>query len=195
MEVLRAAGGVHRFMNWNRTILTDSGGYQVFSLSANRKLSPEGAAFSSHIDGSRHMFSPEKVVEIQRTIGSDLTMAFDECTPYPCDEKYARESMQLTHNWLQRGISHFRNTAPLYGFDQFFLPIVQGSVNRGLRKQSAEFIAEQGMPANAIGGLSVGEPEEMMYEMIEVVNEILPSDKPRYLMGVGTPVNILKTLV
>ena len=194
MEVLQAAGGVHSFMNWNRTILTDSGGYQVFSMAANRKLTPEGAWFSSHIDGSRHLFSPEKVVEIQRVIGSDLTMAFDECTPYPCDEKYARESMDLTHSWLLRGIAHFRNTSPLYDFDQYFLPIVQGSVNRDLRIRSAEFIAEQGMPANAIGGLSVGEPEELMYEMIEVVNDILPSDKPRYLMGVGTPVNILEAI-
>ncbi|MFA5817281.1 MAG: tRNA guanosine(34) transglycosylase Tgt [Bacteroidales bacterium] len=194
MEVLQAAGGVHRFMNWNRNILTDSGGYQVFSMAANRKLTPEGAWFSSHIDGSRHLFSPEIVVEIQRLIGSDLTMAFDECTPYPCDEKYARESMELTHSWLLRGIEHFRNTAPLYGFDQYFLPIVQGSVNRDLRKRSASFIAEQGMPANAIGGLSVGEPEELMYEMIEVVNDILPTNKPRYLMGVGTPVNILEAI-
>ncbi|MDD4644675.1 MAG: tRNA guanosine(34) transglycosylase Tgt [Bacteroidales bacterium] len=192
LEVLQAAGGVHRFMNWDRTILTDSGGYQVFSMAASRKLTPEGAWFSSHIDGSRHLFSPEKVVEIQRVIGSDLTMAFDECTPYPCEEKYARESMELTHNWLLRGIEHFRKTEPLYGHEQFFLPIVQGSVSRDLRKRSAHFIAEQGMPANAIGGLSVGEPEEMMYEMIEVVNDILPADKPRYLMGVGTPVNILE---
>jgi queuine tRNA-ribosyltransferase len=194
LEVLREAGGVHRFMNWNRTILTDSGGYQVFSMAANRKLTPEGAWFSSHIDGSRHLFSPEKVVEIQRIIGSDLTMAFDECTPYPCDAKYARESMELTHNWLLRGIEHFRNTEPLYGFEQFFLPIVQGSVDRDLRKRSAEFIAERDMPANAIGGLSVGEPAGLMYEMIEVVNDILPVDKPRYLMGVGTPVNILEAI-
>ncbi len=194
MQILKEAGGVHKFMNWNRTILTDSGGYQVFSMAANRKLTPEGAFFNSHIDGSRHLFSPEKVVEIQRVIGSDLTMAFDECTPYPCDEKYALESMELTHSWLVRGIEHFRKTEPLYGYDQFFLPIVQGSVNRDLRKRSATFIAEQGMPANAIGGLSVGEPEEMMYEMIEVVNDILPADKPRYLMGVGTPVNILQAI-
>ncbi|MFA6128028.1 MAG: tRNA guanosine(34) transglycosylase Tgt [Bacteroidales bacterium] len=194
MEVLQQAGGVHRFMNWNRTILTDSGGYQVFSMAANRKLTPEGARFASHIDGSSHLFSPEKVVEIQRIIGSDLTMAFDECTPYPCEEKYARESMELTHNWLLRGIEHFRKTEPMYGFDQFFLPIVQGSVNRDLRKRSAEFIAAQDMPANAIGGLSVGEPVDMMYEMIEVVNDILPKDKPRYLMGVGTPANILEAI-
>lgn len=194
MEVMQQAGGLHRFMNWNRTILTDSGGYQVFSMAANRKLKPEGAWFSSHIDGSRHLFSPEKVVEIQRIIGSDLTMAFDECTPYPCEEKYARESMELTHSWLVRGIEHFKNTEPLYGFSQYFLPIVQGSVSRDLRKRSAEFIARQDLPANAIGGLSVGEPEEMMYEMIEVVNDILPSDKPRYLMGVGNPVNILEAI-
>lgn len=194
LDILREAGGVHRFMNWNRTILTDSGGYQVFSMAANRKLAPEGAWFSSHIDGSRHLFSPEKVVEIQRVIGSDLTMAFDECTPYPCEYKYALDSMELTHNWLLRGIGHFGNTEPLYGFDQYFLPIVQGSVNRDLRKRSAEFIAGQDMPANAIGGLSVGEPEDLMYEMIEVVNDILPADKPRYLMGVGTPVNILEAI-
>jgi queuine tRNA-ribosyltransferase len=194
MEVLEQAGGIHRFMNWNRAILTDSGGYQVFSMAANRKLTPEGAWFSSHIDGSRHLFSPERVVDIQRRIGSDLTMAFDECTPYPCDEKYARESMELTHSWLRRGVEHFGKTEPLYGFEQFFLPIVQGSTFRDLRKQSATFIAEQGMPANAIGGLSVGEPEDMMYEMIEVVNDILPADKPRYLMGVGTPVNILEAV-
>jgi queuine tRNA-ribosyltransferase len=194
LQVLQEAGGLHRFMNWNRTILTDSGGYQVFSMAANRKLTPEGAWFSSHIDGSRHLFSPEKVVEIQRVIGSDLTMAFDECTPYPCDEKYARESMDLTHSWLLRGIGHFQTTDAPYGFEQYFLPIVQGSVYRDLRKRSAEFVAEQGMPANAIGGLSVGEPVELMYEMIEVVNEILPADKPRYLMGVGTPVNILEAI-
>ena len=193
-DILREAGGLHRFMNWDGAILTDSGGYQVFSMAANRKLKPEGAWFSSHIDGSRHLFSPERVVDIQRLIGSDLTMAFDECTPYPCDEKYARTSMELTHSWLERGVAHFRNTGPLYGFDQYFLPIVQGSVYPGLRKQSAQFIAEQGMPANAIGGLSVGEPEELMYEMIEVVNAILPADKPRYLMGVGTPVNILEAI-
>jgi queuine tRNA-ribosyltransferase len=193
-EVLRMAGGLHRFMNWNRVILTDSGGYQVFSMAANRKLKPEGAWFSSHIDGSRHLFSPENVVEIQRMIGSDLTMAFDECTPYPCTEKYARDSMELTHSWLVRGIEHFRKTEPLYGHEQFFLPIVQGSTYTGLRRKSAEFVARQEMPANAIGGLSVGEPEDQMYEMIEVVNSILPVDKPRYLMGVGTPANILEAI-
>jgi queuine tRNA-ribosyltransferase len=193
-DILHAAGGLHRFMNWDGAILTDSGGYQVFSMAANRKLKPEGAWFSSHIDGSRHLFSPERVVEIQRLIGSDLTMAFDECTPYPCDEKYARESMELTHSWLTRGIRHFSESEPLYGFDQHFLPIVQGSTYPELRKRSAHFIAEQNMPANAIGGLSVGEPDDLMYGMIEVVNSILPADKPRYLMGVGTPVNILEAI-
>ncbi len=192
--VLKEAGGLHRFMNWNRTILTDSGGYQVFSMAANRKLTAEGAWFSSHIDGSRHLFSPEGVVDIQRLIGSDLTMAFDECTPWPCEEKYARDSMELTHDWLVRGIARFRETEPLYGHEQYFLPIVQGSVFADLRKRSAEFIARQDMPANAIGGLSVGEPVDMMYEMIEVVNSILPADKPRYLMGVGTPVNLLEAI-
>jgi queuine tRNA-ribosyltransferase len=194
MEVIREAGGLHKFMNWDRTILTDSGGYQVFSMAANRKLTAEGAWFSSHIDGSRHLFSPEGVVDIQRIIGSDLTMAFDECTPYPCEEKYARDSMELTHDWLERGIARFRETEPFYGHEQYFLPIVQGSVYPDLRKRSAEFIAKQGMQANAIGGLSVGEPVEDMYSMIEIVNGILPADKPRYLMGVGTPVNILEAI-
>jgi queuine tRNA-ribosyltransferase len=163
-------------------------------MAENRKLKPEGAWFSSHIDGSRHLFSPENVVEIQRAIGSDLTMAFDECTPWPCDHQYAASSMNLTHDWLARGVEHFKKTEPLYGYEQFFLPIVQGSVFPDLRRQSAEFIASMEMPANAIGGLSVGEPEETMYEMIEVVNGILPANKPRYLMGVGTPVNILEAI-
>ena len=193
-DVLKAAGGLHRFIGWDRPILTDSGGYQVFSMAENRKLKPEGAWFSSHIDGSRHLFSPENVVEIQRAIGSDLTMAFDECTPWPCDHQYAASSMNLTHDWLARGVEHFKKTEPLYGYEQFFLPIVQGSVFPDLRRQSAEFIAPMEMPANAIGGLSVGEPEETMYEMIEVVNGILPANKPRYLMGVGTPVNILEAI-
>lgn len=193
-DVLKAAGGLHRFIGWDRPILTDSGGYQVFSMAENRKLKPEGAWFSSHIDGSRHLFSPENVVEIQRAIGPDLTMAFDECTPWPCDHQYAASSMNLTHDWLARGVEHFKKTEPLYGYEQFFLPIVQGSVFPDLRRQSAEFIASMEMPANAIGGLSVGEPEETMYEMIEVVNGILPANKPRYLMGVGTPVNILEAI-
>lgn len=192
MEVMRAAGGLHKFMSWDRPILTDSGGYQVFSLAANRKLKSEGACFSSHIDGSKHLFTPENVVDIQRDIGADFIMAFDECTPYPCDPKYARDSMHLTHSWLTRGIQHFNNTESKYGHSQCFIPIVQGSVYPDLRKESAEFIAAQGMAANAIGGLSVGEPVEDMYAMLEIVNGILPIEKPRYLMGVGTPVNILE---
>jgi len=192
MEVIRAAGGLHKFMNWELPILTDSGGYQVFSLAANRKLNNEGARFSSHIDGSKHLFTPENVVDIQRDIGADFMMAFDECTPYPCDPKYAKDSMNLTHSWLSRGIAHFNKTESKYGHSQSFIPIVQGSVYPDLRKESSEFIAAQGMEANAIGGLSVGEPVEDMYAMLEIVNGILPIDKPRYLMGVGTPVNILE---
>ncbi|HKK63747.1 MAG TPA: tRNA guanosine(34) transglycosylase Tgt, partial [Bacteroidales bacterium] len=194
MEVIREAGGLHQFMNWNRSILTDSGGYQVFSLSENRKLTAEGAHFRSHIDGSKHLFTPENVVDIQRIIGSDIMMAFDECTPWPCDNKYAAESLKLTHQWLRRGWDHFNNTAPVYGYGQTYFPIVQGSVYRELRKQSAGYIASFEAEGNAIGGLSVGEPAEDMYNMIEVVNEILPQDKPRYLMGVGTPVNILEAI-
>ncbi len=192
METMEAAGGLHRFMNWNKPILTDSGGFQVFSLAENRKLSDEGALFQSHIDGSRHKFTPESVVDIQRTIGADIMMAFDECTPYPCDYDYAKKSLDLTHLWLKRGIEYFRNTKPKYGHSQAFFPIVQGSVYNDLRKQSAEFIASQNAEGNAIGGLSVGEPVEMMYEMLDLVNHILPQDKPRYLMGVGTPANILE---
>jgi queuine tRNA-ribosyltransferase len=179
-------------MSWDLPILTDSGGYQVFSLAANRKLTQEGAQFASHIDGSKHLFTPESVVDIQRDIGSDFMMALDECTPYPCDPVYARKSMNLTHAWLERGVKHSKNTEPKYGHSQWFLPIVQGSVYPDLRKESAEFIASQNMEANAIGGLSVGEPEEDMYAMLEIVNGILPQEKPRYLMGVGTPVNILE---
>ena len=193
-DILRAAGGLHKFMGWGKPILTDSGGYQVFSLAANRKLSPEGARFASHIDGSKHLFTPENVVDIQRIIGADFIMAFDECTPYPCEYSYAFNSMQLTHDWLERGISHFRKSGPLYGYEQVYIPIVQGSTYSDLRKRSAEFIAGMEMPANAIGGLSVGEPHEEMYEMVEIVNNILPTDKPRYLMGVGTPVNILESI-
>ncbi|MCK5820233.1 MAG: tRNA guanosine(34) transglycosylase Tgt [Bacteroidales bacterium] len=192
MEVMKAAGGLHKFMGWEGPILTDSGGYQVFSLAANRKLKAEGAYFASHIDGSKHLFTPENVVDIQRDIGADFMMAFDECTPYPCDPKYARDSMNLTHSWLSRGIKHFKSTEAKYGHSQCFIPIVQGSVYPELRKESAEFIAAQGMDANAIGGLSVGEPVEDMYDMLEIVNGILPVEKPRYLMGVGTPVNILE---
>lgn len=194
LEVIQEAGGLHRFMNWDRSILTDSGGYQVFSLAANRKLKPEGAWFSSHIDGSKHVFTPENIVDTQRIIGADIMMAFDECTPWPCDLKYARHSLRLTHQWLDRGLQRFRSSESHYGHDQAFFPIVQGSVYSELRKESATFVAEREADGNAIGGLSVGEPAEEMYAMIEVVNEILPSDKPRYLMGVGTPVNILEAI-
>jgi queuine tRNA-ribosyltransferase len=194
LEILRGAGGLHRFMNWDRSILTDSGGYQVFSLAANRKLKPEGAWFSSHIDGSKHIFTPENVVDTQRIIGADIMMAFDECTPWPCDLKYARDSLKLTHQWLDRGLQQFHSTEALYGHRQAFFPIVQGSVFKDLRKESADYVAEKGAEGNAIGGLSVGEPAEEMYAMIEVVNDLLPEDKPRYLMGVGTPVNILEAI-
>jgi queuine tRNA-ribosyltransferase len=193
-DVLHEAGGLHKFMNWDRSILTDSGGYQVFSLSANRKLTSSGASFRSHIDGSKYMFTPENVVDIQRIIGADIIMAFDECTPWPCDLEYAKDSLDLTHQWLDRGWNHFRNSEPKYGFSQSFFPIVQGSVFDDLRKKSAEKIASLGAEGNAIGGLSVGEPVEDMYRIIEVVNEILPKERPRYLMGVGMPVNILEAI-
>ena len=192
MEVMHKAGGLHRFINWDRPILTDSGGYQVFSLSANRKLTEEGAMFKSHIDGSKHLFTPENVIETQRKIGSDIMMALDECPPYPSDYKYAKNSMNLTHKWLERGMKHYKNTEALYGHSQAYFPIVQGSTYKDLRVESAEFIASQDAMGNAIGGLSVGEPVEDMYEMLEIVNHILPLDKPRYLMGVGTPINILE---
>jgi queuine tRNA-ribosyltransferase len=194
LEILKGAGGLHKFINWDRSILTDSGGYQVFSLAANRKLKPEGAWFSSHIDGSKHIFTPENIVDTQRLIGADIMMAFDECTPWPCDLKYAKDSLKLTHQWLDRGLKQFHSTEPHYGHQQVFFPIVQGSVFKELRKESAAYIAEKEAEGNAIGGLSVGEPAEDMYAMIEVVNEILPDDKPRYLMGVGTPVNILEAI-
>jgi len=194
LDVLKGAGGLHNFINWDRSILTDSGGYQVFSLAANRKLKPEGAWFSSHIDGSKHIFTPENIVDTQRIIGADIMMAFDECTPWPCDLKYAEESMKLTHQWLDRGLKQFQSTEAHYGHSQAFFPIVQGSVFKNLRRVSASYIAEKGAEGNAIGGLSVGEPAEEMYAMLEVVNEILPDDKPRYLMGVGTPVNILEAI-
>jgi len=194
LEIIRGAGGLHRFMNWDRSILTDSGGYQVFSLAANRKLTPEGAWFSSHIDGSKHLFTPESVVDIQRIIGADIVMAFDECTPWPCDLKYAKESLDLTHQWLDKGLSQFAATESLYGHSQAFFPIVQGSVYSELRRESAEYVANVGAAGNAIGGLSVGEPAGEMYAMLEVVNNILPEDRPRYLMGVGTPVNILEAI-
>ena len=193
LEVLENAGGLHKFNGWNMPILTDSGGFQVFSLSHKRKIKPlEGVWFQSHIDGSRHLFSPEKVMDIQRSIGADIIMAFDECTPYPCDLDYAKKSMQITHDWLQRCCVRFDETEPKYGFSQTLFPIVQGSVYPELRKQSAEFIASMNREGNAIGGVSVGEPTELMYEITELCCQILPKDKPRYLMGVGTPANIIE---
>jgi len=193
-DILEKAGGLHKFMNWDRNILTDSGGYQVYSLSANRKIKEEGVKFKSHIDGSYHFFTPENVMEIQRTIGADIIMAFDECTPYPCDYRYAQRSMHMTHRWLDRCINHLEKVPYKYGYEQTFFPIVQGSTYKDLRRQSAEYIANTGQQGNAIGGLSVGEPAEEMYAMTEVVCEILPEDKPRYLMGVGTPINILENI-
>jgi queuine tRNA-ribosyltransferase len=193
-NILEKAGGLHKFMNWDRNILTDSGGYQVYSLSSNRKIKEEGVKFKSHIDGSYHFFSPENVMEIQRTIGADIIMAFDECTPYPCDYRYAKRSMHMTHRWLDRCIAHLDTLPFKYGYSQAFFPIVQGSTYKDLRQQSAEYIASVGAEGNAIGGLSVGEPAEEMYAMTEVVTAILPEDKPRYLMGVGTPINILENI-
>lgn len=193
-EILEQAGGLHKFMGWDRNILTDSGGYQVYSLSNNRKIKEEGVKFKSHIDGSNHFFTPENVMEIQRTIGADIIMAFDECTPYPCDYQYAKRSMHLTHRWLDRCMAHLEKLPFKYGYSQSFFPIVQGSTYKDLRKQSAEYIASVGAEGNAIGGLSVGEPAEEMYEMAELVCDILPEDKPRYLMGVGTPINILENI-
>ncbi|MGG5576815.1 tRNA guanosine(34) transglycosylase Tgt [Myroides sp. C15-4] len=194
VEILKQAGGLHKFMNWDRNILTDSGGFQVYSLSANRKIKEEGVKFKSHIDGSYHFFSPENVMEIQRAIGADIIMAFDECTPYPCDYRYAKRSMHMTHRWLDRCVTHFNKTPELYGYSQALFPIVQGSTYKDLRQQSAEYIANVGAEGNAIGGLSVGEPAEEMYAMTDVVTSILPEDKPRYLMGVGTPINILENI-
>ena len=193
-EILEKAGGLHKFMNWDRNILTDSGGYQVYSLSANRKIKEEGVKFKSHIDGSYHIFTPENVMEVQRTIGADIIMAFDECTPYPCDYNYAKRSMKMTHRWLDRCVNHLDKVPVKYGYDQAFFPIVQGSCYKDLRQQSAEYIANSNQVGNAIGGLSVGEPAEEMYAMTEIVCEILPEDKPRYLMGVGTPINILENI-
>jgi len=192
--ILEQAGGLHKFMNWDRNILTDSGGYQVYSLSANRKIKEEGVKFKSHIDGSYHVFTPENVMEIQRAIGADIIMAFDECTPYPCDYRYAQRSMHMTHRWLDRCINHLEKLPFKYGFGQSFFPIVQGSTYKDLRQQSAEYIANVNAEGNAIGGLSVGEPADEMYAMTEVVTEILPEEKPRYLMGVGTPINILENI-
>lgn len=193
-DILEQAGGLHKFMNWDRNILTDSGGYQVYSLSGRRKINEEGVKFKSHIDGSSHMFTPERVMEIQRSIGADIIMAFDECTPYPCDYNYAKRSMHMTHRWLKRCIDHLEKTPLKYDYNQTLFPIVQGSTYKDLRKQSAEFIASVEAEGNAIGGLSVGEPAEEMYEMTDVVCSVLPEDKPRYLMGVGTPINILENI-
>jgi queuine tRNA-ribosyltransferase len=193
-DILEQAGGLHKFMNWDKPILTDSGGYQVFSLSANRKLKEEGALFQSHIDGSKHLFSPENVMDIQRSIGADIIMAFDECPPYPSDYAYAKKSMDLTHRWLQRCVQRLAETPAKYGYEQSLFPIVQGSTYKDLRKEAAQFIAGMGADGNAIGGLSVGEPEEMMYEMAALCCDYLPTDKPRYLMGVGTPWNILENI-
>ena len=193
-QVLESAGGLHRFNSWNRPVLTDSGGYQVFSLAAQRKISENGVMFKSHIDGSSHLFTPEKSMEIQRSIGADIVMAFDECPPYPCTYDYARASMKMTHRWLDRCKVWMQENPPLYGYEQALFPIVQGSVFEDLRRESAEFAAQSELPGNAIGGLSVGEPAEMMYEHTAIVNELLPEHKPRYLMGVGTPANILECI-
>lgn len=193
-SILQKAGGLHNFMNWSGNILTDSGGYQVYSLSGNRKIKEEGVKFKSHIDGSLHLFTPENVMDIQRQIGADIIMAFDECTPYPCDKQYARDSMHMTHRWLERCLTQLDKSPELYGFEQVFFPIVQGSTYTDLRRESAEYIASVGAQGNAIGGLSVGEPAEEMYAMTQEVTAILPEDKPRYLMGVGTPINILENI-
>src|SRR5215217_1181382 len=193
-DILHQAGGLHRFNGWDRPILTDSGGYQVFSLSGSRKLTEDGALFQSHIDGSRHLFSPEKVMDIQRKIGADIIMAFDECPPYPSDYNYAKKSMELTHRWLARCVKRLGETEPEYGYEQTLFPIVQGSTYKDLRKQSSEFIASMECDGNAIGGLSVGEPEDVMYELSAWCCEHLPKEKPRYLMGVGTPWNILENI-
>lgn len=193
-EILRKAGGLHKFEGWERPILTDSGGFQVFSLSERRKLTEEGAWFRSHIDGSKHLFTPERVVDIQREIGSDIMMALDECPPGTSEWGYARKSLDLTMKWLRRGWKHFNETEPLYGYSQAFFPIVQGCTFPDLRREAAKQVTDLGAEGNAIGGLAVGEPAEVMYDMIEVVNEILPADRPRYLMGVGTPVNILEAI-
>lgn len=194
IPIMEQAGGLHKFMGWERALLTDSGGYQVYSLAANRKIREEGVKFKSHIDGSLHVFTPENVMDIQRSIGADIIMAFDECTPYPCEYDYAKSSMQLTHRWLDRCMAQLEKSPPKYGFNQLFFPIVQGSVYKDLRILSAEYIANCGAEGNAIGGLSVGEPAEEMYAMAETVCNILPADRPRYLMGVGTPVNILENI-
>ncbi len=193
-NILEEAGGLHKFINWDRPILTDSGGFQVYSLSQRRKITEKGVTFRSHIDGSKHFFSPESAMDIQRSIGADIIMSFDECTPYPCTYEYARKSMEMTHRWLKRCVNHVNNTSPIYDYKQTLFPIVQGSVYKDLRAKSAEFIASMEQDGNAIGGLSVGEPAEDMYEMTDHVCQILPKDKPRYLMGVGTPANLLECI-
>lgn len=194
LDVLRKAGGLHKFNGWDRPILTDSGGFQVFSLSGQRKLTEEGCIFRSHIDGSKHIFTPENVVDTQRIIGADIIMALDECTPGTADYNYAKKSLDMTLRWLDRGLKHFDETEPLYGYSQTFFPIVQGCTYKDLREKAAETVASKNREGYAIGGLAVGEPAEVMYEMIEVVNKILPTDKPRYLMGVGTPTNLLEAI-
>lgn len=194
LEVINEAGGLHKFNNWNKPILTDSGGYQVYSLSGSRKITEEGVKFQSHTDGAYHFFTPENVMDTQRVIGADIIMAFDECTPYPCDYRYAKRSMHMTHRWLKRCIERFDSTEPLYEYEQALFPIIQGSVYKDLRKESAEFIANTNCLGNAIGGLSVGEPDEDLYEMTDLVCDILPQEKPRYLMGVGTPTNLLECI-
>ncbi len=194
LEILKEAGGIHGFNGWNGPVLTDSGGYQVYSLAESRKITEEGVKFQSHIDGSYHFFTPENVIDTQRTIGADIIMAFDECTPYPCDYAYAEKSMHMTHRWLDRCIDQMNETSSQYGHEQSLFPIIQGSTYEDLRKQSAEYIANTGMDGNAIGGLSVGEPAEEMYAMTDLVCQLLPEDKPRYLMGVGTPENILECI-
>jgi queuine tRNA-ribosyltransferase len=193
-DTIEKAGGLHKFNGWNKPILTDSGGYQIYSLADIRKFTEDGVVFQSHIDGSRHFFTPEKAIDIQRSLGADIIMAFDECTPYPCDHQYATKSMNRTHRWLYRCIEHFQKSAPLYGYSQSLFPIVQGSIYPDLRTISAEYIASTGAEGNAIGGLSVGEPAEIMYEITERVCKILPENKPRYLMGVGTPANLLECI-
>ena len=193
-DIIENAGGLHQFMKWDKNILTDSGGYQVYSLSNNRKINPDGVKFKSHIDGSYHFFSPEKAIDIQRSIGADIVMAFDECTPYPCEKIYARKSMELTHKWLERCIDRFNSSKNKYSHNQVLFPIVQGSMYKDLRKISADYITSMDLPGNAIGGLSVGEPHDIMYEISESVCEILPANKPRYLMGVGTPMNIIENI-
>lgn len=194
LETIKSAGGIQKFNSWNKPMLTDSGGFQVYSLGHNRKITDEGAVFRSHIDGSKHIFTPENVMDTQRVIGANIIMAFDECTPYPCDFSYARNSLDLTHSWLKRCVDRFNDTEPIYGHSQSLFPIVQGSISKDLRKESCEEIASYGLDGNAIGGLSVGEPIEDMYELTDLCCSILPKDKPRYLMGVGTPANILECI-